>query len=260
MSKVLIVDDEANVAKSIRRLLEARDFDVLVAEDGRSALELLRTESDVGVIVSDQRMPRMTGSELFSQLSVERPEPKRILLTGYTDLESIREAINKGNVFRFLLKPWDDEELIRCVEEGEHYYLVQTENRRLREELERTNQNLENLVQTKTRVLNMNIRSLERYEKIVEQVPVGIACISEDGMVVLANQEFGRLFALNTAAEGMPYRRVIPTAFHPLIENFEDGLQVMVEHDGQEFIVTSRSLEVENTIYGRLFSFQVNYG
>ncbi len=116
MSKVLVVDDEENVAKSVRRMLEANGFSVITAQDGKNALDIMRGDSDISVIVSDQRMPKMTGSELFSQLSTEHPDIKRILLTGYTDLDSIREAVNKGNIFRFLLKPWDDEELLRCVE------------------------------------------------------------------------------------------------------------------------------------------------
>ncbi len=257
MSKVMIVDDEANVAKSVRRLLETHDFEVLVAEDGKSALQLLRKEDDISVIVSDQRMPKMSGSELFSQLSIERPDAKRILLTGYTDLDSIRDAVNKGNIFRFLLKPWDDDELLRCVEEGAHYYLVQQENKRLRKELERTNLNLENSVDQKTRVLNMNVRSLKRYEKIVENIPVGVVCVSEDGMVVLANTQFCTDFKFEGAVEGMPYKRVFPADFHPLVQNFTDGHRQEVKFEDHRMIVTSRSLELEKTIYGMLFSFQV---
>ena len=257
MSKVMIVDDEANVAKSVKRLLEAHDFEVLVAEDGNSALQMLRKEDDVSVVVSDQRMPKMSGSELFSQLSIERPDAKRILLTGYTDLDSIRDAVNNGNIFRFLLKPWDDDELLRCVEEGAHYYMVQQENKRLRKELERSNVTLQHNVEQKTRVLNMNIRSLARYEKIVENLPVGVICVSDDGMVVLANKQFCHHFKFNNAVEGMSYKRLLPVDFFPIVENFEDGKIVDVEHDGQRLIITSSALELEKTIYGMLFSFQV---
>ena len=256
MSKIMIVDDEANVAKSVKRLLEANDFDVVVAEDGKSALQMLRKETEVSVVVSDQRMPKMTGSELFSQLSVERPDIKRILLTGYTDLDSIRDAVNKGNIFRFLLKPWDDDELLACVEEGEHVFMVHQENKRLRKELELSNTNLEHAVEQKTRVLNMNIRSLQRYEKIVENLPVGVICVSDDGMVVLANQQFCKDFSFDSAVEGMSFKRVLPTDFHPIVENFHDGQQKKVFHANHELLVTSKSLELDRTIYGMLFTFQ----
>ncbi|WP_196160367.1 response regulator [Reinekea sp. G2M2-21] len=256
MSKIMIVDDEANVAKSVKRLLEANDFDVVVAEDGKSALQMLRNETEVSVVVSDQRMPKMTGSELFSQLSVERPDIKRILLTGYTDLDSIRDAVNKGNIFRFLLKPWDDDELLACVEEGEHVFMVQQENKRLRKELELSNTNLEYAVEQKTRVLNMNIRSLERYEKIVENLPVGVICVSDDGMVVLANQHFCHEFGFENAVEGMSFKRVLPSDFHPLIENYKAGAVNKICHENRWLTVTSKSLELDKTIYGMLFSFQ----
>lgn len=254
MSKVLVVDDEANVAKSVRRLLEAHGFDVLTAEDGQSALATMRKEKEISVVVSDQRMPKMTGSELFSQLALEHPDVKRILLTGYTDLESIREAVNKGNIFRFLLKPWDDDELLRCVEEGEHYHLVSQENKRLQAELALANQNLENKVAQKTRILNMNIRSLERYEKIVEQLPFGILCISEDGMIVLANQQFCKDFDFRSAIEGMPFKRVLPVDMHPIVDNFVPGQAYEVSHQEERLKIYSSSLSLENSIFAKVLT------
>jgi YesN/AraC family two-component response regulator len=259
MSKVLVVDDEANVAKSVRRLLEASGFSVITAEDGKNALEIMRAEDDISVIVSDQRMPKMTGSELFAQLSIEHPDIKRILLTGYTDLDSIRAAVNQGNIFRFLLKPWDDDELLKVVEEGEHYYLVKRENDRLRSELELANLNLENKIEQKTRVLNMNIRSLQRYEKIVETLPVGLLCVSDDGMVVLSNTKFCHLFEFSSAVEGMPFKRVLPSGLHPAIDNFQAGSQVTYQHKEESLSVISSALEIEKSIFGKLLVFIVNH-
>jgi FixJ family two-component response regulator len=259
MSKVLVVDDEANVAKSVRRLLEASGFSVITAEDGKNALEIMRAEDEISVIVSDQRMPKMTGSELFAQLSIEHPDVKRILLTGYTDLDSIRAAVNQGNIFRFLLKPWDDDELLKVVEEGEHYYLVKRENDRLRSELELANLNLENKIEQKTRVLNMNIRSLQRYEKIVETLPVGLLCVSDDGMVVLSNTKFCQIFEFSSAVEGMPYRRVLPNGLHPAIDNFQAGQQVTYLHNDDDLTVISSALEIEKSIFGKLLVFIVNH-
>jgi FixJ family two-component response regulator len=257
MSKVLVVDDEANVAKSIRRLLEANGFEVITAEDGKNALDIMRRETDVAVIVSDQRMPKMTGSELFAQLSVEHPDIKRILLTGYTDLDSIRDAVNQGNIFRFLLKPWDDDELLKCVEEGEHYYLVKQENERLNRELEQANLNLEHKVAQKTRVLDMNIHSLKRYEKIVENLPVGLLAISDDGMVVLANKHFCSLFGFQAAVEGMPYRKVIPKEVHDLVDNFESGKRLDFAQEERTLQALSSTLEIDNAMFGKLILFQV---
>lgn len=257
MPKILVVDDEQNVAKSVKRLLESNGFDVAIAEDGDSALKLIRESPDFSVVVSDQRMPKMTGSELFSQLAIEFPDAKRILLTGYAELDSIREAVNRGNIFRFLLKPWDDDELLSCVEEGEHYFLVSRENKRLQDELALANQNLENKVEQKTRVLNMNIRSLERYEKIVEQLPVGIVCVSDDGMVVLSNQKFLSLVNITSAIEGMAYKKILPSDVHPAVDNFKHGASYDISLNEKEVRMTTVSLEIEKSIFGKLLSFQV---
>ncbi|TCS40677.1 response regulator [Reinekea marinisedimentorum] len=256
MSKVLVVDDEKSIANSIKRLLYTHNMDVLTASNGQEALDCIEANPDISVVISDQRMPKMTGSELFARVSAAYPNIRRILITGYTDLESIRAAVNTGQIFRFLLKPWDDDELLSCVEDGMQAYDLITENQQLKDKLITANANLEENIERKTRVLNMNILSLQRYEKIVEQLPIGIVCISHDGMVVLANQQFCTDFDFSSAVEGRPYKRVIPEPMHHMIEHFEPGRTIEFITGEKEFKASATHLSLNNTDIGQLYTIQ----
>ena len=113
---VLCVDDEPNILRSLHWMLH-KDFDVMTAPDGFTALEMLR-HHDFDVIVSDQRMPGMIGSEFLREACKLAPRAMRILLTGYSDMPAILRSINEGEVFRFVNKPWSNEELSATVAEA----------------------------------------------------------------------------------------------------------------------------------------------
>ncbi len=123
---VLLVDDEANILNALARLFLDRDVRVLRAETGEEALGIVRREP-VAVVVSDNLMPGMRGVELLSRVRDLSPDTVRVLLTGYADLPTAIEAINRGEVFRFHVKPWVDEEIVQTVEEGmRRYQLVRS--------------------------------------------------------------------------------------------------------------------------------------
>jgi response regulator RpfG family c-di-GMP phosphodiesterase len=107
---LLIVDDEPNILNALRRLLRREYYEVLTANSPREAFDLLAQHS-VQVVVSDQRMPDMTGTEFLARVKQIYPATVRIVLSGYTDLETLTDAINRGAIYRFLVKPWNDEEL-----------------------------------------------------------------------------------------------------------------------------------------------------
>jgi putative two-component system response regulator len=123
---VLLVDDEANILNALVRLFLDRDVRVLRAGNGEEALGIVRREP-VAVVVSDNLMPGMRGIELLSRVRDLSPDTSRVLLTGYADLSTAIEAINRGEVFRFHVKPWMDEEIVRTVEEGvRRFHLVRS--------------------------------------------------------------------------------------------------------------------------------------
>jgi serine/threonine-protein kinase len=115
-SRVLFVDDEQRVVNLLRTMFRS-DCEVFTATSGKDALEIVAAES-IDVIVSDQRMPEMLGIELLSHVSKRSPATMRILLTGYSDLTAIIGSVNEGEVFRFVNKPWDHDELKSIVAEA----------------------------------------------------------------------------------------------------------------------------------------------
>jgi PAS domain S-box-containing protein/diguanylate cyclase (GGDEF)-like protein len=114
---LLYVDDEANLRAAIRRAMRHKGYRVLVAASAAEAFEILATV-EVGVIVCDQRMPGMSGTEFLSRVKHMYPDTTRMVLSGYTDLQSVTDAVNHGAIFKFLTKPWDEEELAGAIRDG----------------------------------------------------------------------------------------------------------------------------------------------
>ena len=157
---LVVVDDEPQVLRAIEDQLED-EFDVHAAASGESALELLRELNDVSVLLSDQRMPGMTGDELLAR-AAEVGDATPVLITGYADLEAVILAVNRGRIFGYLTKPWDAQTLRATIgKAAEHHRLV----RGLRE-------------------------SEARHRAVFEQAAVGIAHTSLDGRFLLANDKF----------------------------------------------------------------------
>jgi len=144
--KILAVDDEKSSLHAIYRTLR-KDFDIIQSMDAHSALEVLKKEK-VAVILADQRMPEMTGVELFKKALEIQPDAVRILITGYTDIEATIRSINEGQVFYYINKPWEPEDLRLIVRQAVEQYRLREENKRLLEELRQVNERLkeENLI------------------------------------------------------------------------------------------------------------------
>ena len=119
--KMLVVDDEPDNLDLLYRTFR-RDFQVLKAESGVRALEILEEEGEVAVIISDQRMPEMKGTEFLSKTVPDFPDTVRIILTGFTDIEDLVEAINSGQVYKYITKPWDPNELKMVVQRAAETY------------------------------------------------------------------------------------------------------------------------------------------
>ncbi|NOY44959.1 MAG: response regulator [Deltaproteobacteria bacterium] len=164
---LLFVDDEENILKALARLFHRTDHEILTARSGREALEIL-ADRPVSLILSDQRMPGMTGTELLARAREIRPEAVRIILTGYADVAAAMEAINDGRVYRFLPKPWDDQALLEVVAEAlaeldlkREHAALQEQVRRQNEELRELNATLERRVRERTNELQMALKMSE---------------------------------------------------------------------------------------------------
>ena len=144
--KILIVDDELSVLNSLKRTLR-KEHDVILSQDGFSAIQVLN-EQEIAVIIADQRMPKMNGVTLLEKAMEIQPDTARILVTGYSDIQAVIDAINEGNVYYYIHKPWEPEDVRLIIRQAiDRYNLVQT-NRSLVAEIEETNRRLsdENLL------------------------------------------------------------------------------------------------------------------
>lgn len=165
---VLCVDDEQNILASLKRLFRPQGYKVLTAEGGKEGLEVLAREA-VDLIISDMRMPHMSGAEFLGQVAERWPQTVRILLTGYADLQSTVEAVNRGSIYRYVSKPWEDSDLRLAVRHGLERKFLEQERQRLleltrqqNEELKELNANLEQKVAQRTEELREAMASLER--------------------------------------------------------------------------------------------------
>lgn len=145
---LLIIDDEEEILKALRRQF-GRDYTVYTARSANEGYQIMM-ENPVQVIISDQRMPDMNGSEFFNKIKAEFPDAVRLLLTGYADIQAVIAAINDGNVYRYITKPWDPLELDTIVREAFERFQLIVDNRKLMIDLREANISLEQRVADRT--------------------------------------------------------------------------------------------------------------
>ncbi len=133
---ILFIDDE-EWARSILKKTFERDFTIHIASNGEEALKTIETHPEIVLVVSDQRMPQMTGLEFIALVSQKRPDLVNVLVTAYSDLSLVVEALNKGNLYRYITKPYEERELRQALIQGiERYHLVEERNRLYAQHLE----------------------------------------------------------------------------------------------------------------------------
>ncbi|QRR05107.1 response regulator [Burkholderia sp. MS455] len=168
---ILLVDDEPNVLSALKRVFRPAGYDILTADSGEAALEILAS-TEVDLIVSDMRMPRMSGAEFLARARALFPDTMRILLTGYADIASVVQAVNEGGVYRYLNKPWDDHDLLMTIEQALEQRRLRHEAARLtalteaqNEALRRFNTELETQVRARTEELGQTVMFLEAAQR-----------------------------------------------------------------------------------------------
>lgn len=190
---LLLVDDEENILRALTRLLRRDGYTILTASGGEEGLAQLEAHP-VGVILSDQRMPGMIGSEFLGRAKALRPDTIRIMLSGYTDLQSVTDAINRGAIYKFLTKPWEDDLLRENIRQAFEQYELRAERDRLAEELREANTQLaaaniglEQQVSSQEHDLELHHHLLELSREVLEHLPVGVLGIGEDSIIAVAN-------------------------------------------------------------------------
>jgi DNA-binding NtrC family response regulator len=144
---VLYVDDEVNNLNSFKAAFR-RDFEIYTASSAREGRKILDAH-EIGVIITDQRMPGMTGIEFLESILPVYPDTIRILLTGFSDINAVMDAINRGQVYKYLVKPWQNDELKMYIENALEIYNLRKENKELSHKLEMANLEIERIKKRK---------------------------------------------------------------------------------------------------------------
>lgn len=182
---ILVVDDEPGILSSLRRLLRPAGYRIFTAESGAAGLGILEQEA-VDLVISDMRMPEMNGAQFLEQVRNRWPGTTRILLTGYADVSSTIEAINRGEIYRYIAKPWDDNDLTLIIRDALEHRRLQNENARLlvltraqNDELRDLNANLEDKVKQRTaEIEQINSFLNQANEKLKQNFLVSIKMFS----------------------------------------------------------------------------------
>jgi response regulator RpfG family c-di-GMP phosphodiesterase len=203
---LLLVDDEPHLLSSLMRLLRRDGYRLITASGATEGLAVLEREP-VQVIVSDQRMPEMTGVEFLRRVKERFPDTVRIVLSGYSEISSITEAINQGAIYKFFTKPWDDEQLRANIAEAFRHAELEHENKCLardlkaaNEELAQINQNLERRVEEKSREILLNLQVLQISQEVLEHLPVAVLGVGSDGLIAVANRKAHELLERSEGA------------------------------------------------------------
>lgn len=163
--KILAIDDESSSLNAINRTLR-REYDLILASNGHSALEVLKSEQ-VSLILADQRMPEMTGIELFGKALELQPDAMRILITGYTDVAATIDAINQAQIFYYIHKPWEPEELRMIVNRALEQFELKRQNKQLLQQLQEKNLQL----QDENQALHQEMERTYHFDNIIGESP-----------------------------------------------------------------------------------------
>jgi len=216
---LLFVDDEPNVLSSLRRLFRRENFRVVTANSGAEALEILQSVS-IPVIISDERMPDMPGTKFLERVKQQYPEIVTCILSGYADNSNIMSSMNRGDVFRFLPKPWSDEELKLVIQQCFALHALMSENKHLSNKITAQNETLCTLTDNLDLVLNEKVKGYSIAHAILDQYPHSIVALTSQGYVGYLNRESRLLLRrAEDSIEGKHYTDVFPLELVEFIDH-----------------------------------------
>ena len=217
--RLLLVDDEQNIVAALKRLLRPDQYQVYTANSGQQGLDVL-AQHPVDVIVSDQRMPGMFGVDFLRKAKQLYPDTIRIMLSGYTELQSVTDAVNEGAIYKFLTKPWEDELLRGHIAEAFRLKEIADDNERLNlevrsanQELASANRRMEQLLLEKQRQISRDEISLNVARELLQHLPLAVIGMDDSGMIAFVNGAADQLFQRSGALLGYEASLVLPQLF-----------------------------------------------
>lgn len=192
--RILCVDDEQNVLKSLERFFIDDNYEILCAASGEEGLEIMQKVAPVQIVISDYRMPGMNGVEFLKEVCSRWPDTVRIVLSGYADTSAVVSAINEGQIYKFIPKPWDENELRVAISNSIDRYFLYKKNLQL-------------------------IGELKRLKDMLDGLPAAVLCIDPDGLIVFINQKGNELFQKEGGLiPGTSNRYALPAEIQPGID------------------------------------------
>jgi len=256
---LLLVDDEPNIVASLKRLFRRDGYAILTANSGAEGLALLALHK-IDLIISDQRMPGMTGVEFLRAAKALYPDTIRIVLSGYTELQSVTDAINEGAVYRFLTKPWEDEPLREHINKAFEYKELLEENRQLdirirttNQELIAANRQLSDILQNKRHQIARDESSLAIAREALQHMPLPVIGVDDEGLIAFVNAVAERQFASVGPLLGVELTFALPT-IDAAIAATAEGLPCELMLDDAPYMVKWDPMGVSSRSRGKIIT------
>lgn len=264
---VLYIDDEDNNLKSFRATLR-KDFTIFTAIDPEEGLRIVRDE-EVHVVIADQRMPGMTGTEFFEKMITINPDPIRILLTGYSDIASVIDAINKGEVYRFIDKPWNIEQIKNSIKNAADIYFMRMELKEKNIKLKKLHSEMNQFVYSLSHELRgplMSISGVSKLAKMEVQDPsiieyfemIDSATVKLDDFIYKM-LDFYRSTKIDHKISEINFRDVVAQqmeAYHSKFDLTHFHIDVQVNQETLFFSDDSKIRVILNNLFSNCVQFQ----
>jgi response regulator RpfG family c-di-GMP phosphodiesterase len=245
--KVLCVDDEALLLKSLKRLLSKEPYELITAPDGDTATALI-AEHDFAVVVADQRMPGMNGTELLEQVKIHSKNTIRVILSGYADLDIMMDSINKGNVYMYIKKPWNDDKLKAAIRQCIVHFETTKQNDTL---LEHINFQREEILKSQAWMEEKHGSLGPHFQLLTQalaELPVPVLIINKDEKMVFINKSARILFpSLEGIVEPLDMQEALISEITDRVEIFLKSEEAETELDA-----FSGTVKVNRISYDRL--------
>lgn len=246
--KVLCVDDETHILNALERVLFEEDYELLSAESAKEGLAILQEEAPVQVVVSDYRMPEMNGVDFLKEVCEKCPETIRIVLSGYADTASVVSAINEGEIYKFIPKPWNDDELRIIISKAIDLYFLQQKNQILSCELDKANRELmainkrlAGFAETRIPPKQGQINSME--QPVLDSLQVGIIVIDGKGIIIQNNKRLATfLERQETSLTGKTMEEVLPEEMLGFVSRFDPD-----RYDAEYINLFDRKIKIMGT-------------
>lgn len=263
--KILCVDDEKNVLRALERLFMDEEYEVITATSGEQGLSILEEQPGVQLVISDYRMPGVDGVDFLKEVKERWPKTIRIVLSGFADTASIVGAINEGQIYKFIPKPWNDDELKITIAKALEVYSLRQKNETLTDELmdaylklEAVNSNLEEEVRTRTESLLFQNNAMHFAHKVMDALPAAVLGLDLDGLIVMANQQANLLLAEGCPAlVGLSGQTALPPVVWAMVEITRETqqLQTKFTKDMAVYQVLGHRINVDHEQEGIILMF-----